>query len=116
MRCTRCLFKFDYDGKDIPDIDHGNYASILKQIDVKGVAIGSSNFSYQTYGPLHGTLTANKGEADIFMFYDDAFKKLLLEQGSQMQWQNAVLSESLTTVSSDFLKQMLAETLEYTLA
>lgn len=108
----KMVFIFDYKGNDPPDINQGNYTRILDEIDVIGVAIGSSNFSYQTYGPLHDPLSANKGEADIFMFYDKDFIRLLMEQDRPNQWQNAVLSESLTTVSANFLNQMLAETLK----
>ena len=90
-----------------------------------GVAIGSSNCSYTTYGSLTvGGPSANKGEADVLMFedsnYADRMKKLITDQVSQdypaFSSQNMVLSESITPVAKDFLKDMLRQTLHDILA
>ena len=94
----------------------GSYKNIIRQIEVLGVAIGSSNFSYQTYGPIGGTgRTADKGEADILMFFDKSFKGKVIEQCPNAMEGSMVLSESITTATPDFLKRMFEETLEHIL-
>lgn len=114
---------FDYGHRRtevLPDeIEEKNYQNILRQIDVIGVAIGSSNFSYTSYGIMNGTIIADKGEADILMFYDENYAQNLeriLEDTPNREQTNMVLSQSITAVSNDYLKRMFAETLECILA
>lgn len=111
----KMVFVFRYTNS-LPDLNGGTVKDIIRQIEILGVAIGSSNFSYQTYGPIGGTgRTADKGEADIFMFFDKSFKGKVIEQCPNAMESSMVLSESLTTVTPDFLKRMFEETLEHIL-
>lgn len=111
----KMVFVFQYNAP-LPDLDAGTYKNIIQQIEILGVVIGSSNFSYQTYGGTGGTgRTADKGEADIFMFFDESFKSNVLEQCSNAMESGMVLSKSLTTTTPDFLKRMFEETLEHIL-
>ena len=98
-------------------LDIQNYEQIVGKIEVLGVAIGSSNFSFITYGSMTpGSEYANKGEADILMFFDEGFRKHIVEICRNEPNNTMVLSESVTRVPEDFLKRMFLETLRYTLA
>ena len=63
----------------------------------EAILIGSSNFSYETY---FGT---GKGEADVFLFYDEAFsqhcQRAIIESGENVEngspYAGCVLSESI---------------------
>lgn len=108
----KMIFILNIPNTDIPDLDKSNYRQAVKCIEVLGVAIGSSNFSHPTYGLLTpGAMSANKGEADVFMFNDESYKNRILQQNSDTM----VLSESITRVPDDFFTQMFLETLKYTL-
>lgn len=121
----KMVFIFKYE-EPIADLSLDNYKKIAEQIEIIGVAIGSSNFSYATYGSILTRISkADKGEADILMFNDDAFKehitkqlsnKLVADKLSDEPDPIMVLSESITYVPNDFLKRMFLEMLECTLA
>jgi hypothetical protein len=121
----KMVFVFRYTNS-LPKLERKNLTAILNQIEIIGVAIGSSNFSYPTYGPAAAeTLRANKGEADIFMFWDvretgdeliRAYGRNMTEMdASENRQQHMVLSKSIHTVHPDFFRQMFKETLEMTL-
>ena len=126
----KMVFIFDIlcdEGDLLIDIDKTNYTDFLKQIDIIGVAIGSSNFSYTTYSKPWSikSYTAQNGEADIFMFKDDVNDQFIqdyvqvikqdLENHREQQYQK-VLSRSETCTPPDFLKSMFQESLEIILA
>lgn len=125
----KMVFIFDItcdESKLIIDIDNKNYTDFLNQIDVIGVAIGSSNFSYTTYSkPWRITsYTAQNGEADIFMFKDDRNDQFIQDyvhmikqdlENEQERYQK-VLSKSETRIPQDFFKSMLQESLKMILA
>lgn len=111
----KMVFIFEYDSY-LDDIDCYNYEDIVDEINVIGVFIGSSNFSYASYGDLfYGGTCARKGEADILMFYNERFKDYMREILTNASRDSFVLSESLADVSKDFLKEMFLETLKHTL-
>lgn len=113
----KMVFIFRYQDPIDHEISRMNYEEILNDIEVLGVAIGSSNFSYSTYGsmtPMHDH--ADKGEADILMFFDEHFRDQIIELCRNEPNYTMVLSESLTVVSGDFLKKIFMETLRDTLA
>lgn len=97
----------------------------LDSIHMVGVAIGSSNCSYTTYGSLNpGGPPANKGEADILMFdnpnyADHISRQIRQEDILDVRLPGAprmVLSENITPVDSQvFLKDIFRQTLELTL-
>lgn len=99
---------------DLPTLDIHNYRQVAESyIEVLGIAIGSSNFSHPTYGLLTpGAMSADKGEADVFLFYNEDYKNRILQQNNDAM----VLSASITRVPDDFLMKMFLETLNYTLA
>ncbi len=106
------------DPDDLPTLDKKNYQALLTApgnkhyIEVLGVAVGSSNFSHPTYGLLTpNVMTADKGEADILMFFNETFKNRFVQQVSDA----FVLSESITPVGYKFFMEMFMETLAYTL-
>lgn len=98
----------------------------MNSIDVLCVAVGSSNFSYKTYfgsdydelSKTHtGCYVADKGEADIMMFHDEAFKDRMIQmidndEDNGYHRNRMVLSQSLTNVPTDFLKIIFRESLE----
>lgn len=114
-----------------PIEDNKDVENLLAEIDVIGVAIGSSNFSFNTYGgcpiPLPSLFSskpkfkknnkADKGEADILMFKDEQFKdKIMQQMGSNTNSNSSlVISKSLTEVSDEFFKEMLKSTFDYSL-
>ena len=119
------LFRHQDPSRSLKKLNLANYLDFLDSIEMVGVAIGSSNCSYTTYGSLTvGGPSANKGEADVLMFedssYADRMKKLITDQVSPdypaFSSQNMVLSESITPVAKDFLKDMLRQTLHDILA
>lgn len=112
----KMVFIFKYDNNILADINSSNYQTVIDGIEILGVAIGSSNFSYTSYGPISSAAEyADKGEADILMFFDDTFKNKLQDQCRNALESNMVLSQSLTKVPVEFLKQIFTETLKYTL-
>ena len=123
----KMVFIFKYKEIDISEVDKKNYEKFLSEIKVIGVAVGSSNFSYTTYGgcpipiPRKGKTVlkkitkANKGEADILMFEDKIYQTKILEQIGDNQNGNMVLSESLTPIPDEFLKDILRNTFIYSL-
>lgn len=54
-------------------LDCGNKNAFLAAVTVKAVLIGSSNFSWTTYWN-GGSLTPEKGEADLLMFVDERYR------------------------------------------
>lgn len=122
----KMVFVFKYKDISISEVNSINYKSFLGEIEVIGVAIGSSNFSYTTYigsmivkmikgiSVIKKRDIADKGEADILMFEDDDFKKILL-QISENPNEKLVLSKSITSVPDEFLKNILRNTFEHTL-
>lgn len=112
----KMVFVFNY--KDpVPDLHVGNYQDVINQIELLAVAIGSSNFSYQTYGPINGLArSADKGEADILMFFDEGFAKYAAEYNRPELEGRMVLSKSINKILPSFFKQMFSETLQYILA
>ena len=103
----------------------------LSDIEVLGVAIGSSNFSLNSYGVMNpGGKAADKGEADILMFGCPpeengekfaAYVKGKIAQSMDSPYNpgrqpEAVLSQSISSVPNDFLKEMFKATLEMTLS
>lgn len=122
----KMVFIFDIvcdEGDLLTNINKRNYTDFLEQIEVIGVAIGSSNFSYRTYSKPKKVnwYTAQAGEADLFMFKDDMGDQFIqdyvneirmdLERHSEQRYQK-VLSRSETIVPADFFKMMLRESLE----
>lgn len=89
----------------------------VKNLNILGVFIGSSNFSKTTYfGDANGRM--DKGEADIFMFESDIFAKKLINNGVDgvnIEEGGYILSESIAGKnhqnSNDFFKEMLKEAL-----
>ena len=113
---SKMVFIFRYTDDILADISSNNYKVVLAGIEMLGVAIGSSNFSYTSYGPISSAAEyADKGESDILMFFDEAFKNKLQDQCYNALESNMVLSQSLAKVPVEFLKQMFIETLKYTL-
>jgi hypothetical protein len=122
----KMVFIFDIlcdEGDLLIDINKTNYTDFLQQIDIIGVAIGSSNFSYTTYSVPWSTKSykAQNGEADIFMFKDDENDQFIqhyveminrdLKNNPEQQYQK-VLSKSEIRTPDDFLKSMFQESLE----
>ncbi len=123
----KMVFVFKFREIDILEVDSKNYEKFLSEIEVIGVAIGSSNFSYTTYGGslisiikkgksiLKKSGKANKGEADILMFEDDDFKGEIVQQIGNDPNGNLVLSQSFTPVPDEFFKDILRNTFNYSL-
>ena len=136
----KMVFILKYD-KSIPELTKGDLQKLgadlsdalnqfLSDIEVLGVAIGSSNFSLNSYGVMNpGGKTADKGEADVLMFgctpaedmkeFADYVQAKIAQSmdsphnpGRQPE---AVLSQSISLVPGDFLKKMFKATLEMTL-
>jgi hypothetical protein len=91
----------------------------MNEIEVLGVALGSSNFSYVTYGSMFpGVDFANKGEADIFMFHDESYKDMIMrsiDEQYRVESLSMVLSQNLSPVPGHFLEDMFMQTLISTL-
>ena len=108
--------------------------SFFNSIEVICVSIGSSNFSYSSYYGTDydkkekkhtGTFLADKGEADVMMFYDEAYAQEIEHMINEKNNDNnekinhedrMVLSKSLTKVSNDFLKNIFRTSIEQILA
>ena len=93
-----------------------NYDRFLETIEVRGVMIGSSNQSLQTYYGGSRRIPADKGEADIFMFVDAKVKDAIIE--TQDLIRNIVISKSLVTPGesdTSYLKSILEDFLRNSL-
>ena len=100
----------------------------LEKIDIIGMVIGSSNFSYNTFYRLD----ADKGETDLFMFWgeedgeayklneafaDDVKKQLGYDKqtGEAQDQYKAILFENKTFAPNDYFEKILRAKLEKTL-
>ncbi len=80
----------------------------VTSVQTEAILIGSSNFSYETY------FGKGKGEADVFLFYDNAFatycRGAILDEGA---YADCVLSESIamkrTETPQSYLNQIYDE-------
>lgn len=101
------------DGKKMVKVLNKNsQQSFLDSVQVIGVFIGSSNQSYQSY---YGgsSQTADKGEADIFMFIDERYASKINDVSLQ---DDLVLSKSLRVPYGDgekYLNSLLKEYVDY---
>lgn len=93
-----------------------NYEQFLHTVTVRGVMIGSSNQSLKTYYGGSGGGSADKGEADIFMFVDDEAKNSIMEDPALNE--SVVISRSLYVPGdsdTDYLKSILLDFLQNSL-
>lgn len=93
-----------------------NYDNFINSIEMDAILIGSSNVSNTTYY-AGNSKTADKGEADVFIFLDNMYYKQLREN-EQSELEGMILSESvypppssevayLKRIFEDFLKNSL---------
>lgn len=104
-----------------PKIDKSNYSAILNQIQILGIILGSSNFSFNTYGSMtaykskpKAGQSADKGETDLLMFSDKKYLDHLLNS-PLINKPNIVLSQNINPIPNDFMAKIFEETLKYTL-
>lgn len=91
--------------------DHRKMIFFNDAAQTEAILIGSSNFSYETY------FGKGKGEADVFMFYDDAFcrycRGAILDGLDDGTYTDCVLSESIamkrTETPQSYLNQIYDE-------
>ncbi|MGN0643050.1 MAG: hypothetical protein ACI4JJ_07870 [Huintestinicola sp.] len=100
------------------NLNLNNYQEFLRNIEVHGVLIGSSNQSLNTYFGGSHSLQADKGEADILMFTEDDAAHGMLDSEGVDEMNNIIISKSmrpplggdaeyLKTILQDFLKNSL---------
>lgn len=91
-----------------------NLSNFLKKITIKGILIGSSNFSYNTYYN-GGSGKAEKGEADLFMFVDDNYQVAIRNKTSAGTGMVLFKHEAGVEDPQKFFKKILKDFLENSL-
>lgn len=88
--------------------------NFLSRITIKGILIGSSNFSYNTYYN-GGNGKAKKGEADLFMFEDEGYLKNIKNKIGGSAGMVLFKHEAGAENSQEFFKKILKDFLENSL-
>lgn len=93
-----------------------NYTDFLETVIVKGILIGSSNQNLTTYYGGQKKSSADKGEADVFMFVGNEVKNAILKD--ELLIENIIISESISVPNSSdecYLKSILEDFLKNSL-
>ena len=78
------------------ELSLANYSDFLTNTKVRAIMIGSSNKSLQTYYGGSKGLSADKGEADVFMFVDDSdVKDAFVNTDDKLLQDSIVISKSI---------------------
>lgn len=78
------------------ELSLANYSDFLTNTKVRAIMIGSSNQSLQTYYGGSKGLSADKGEADVFMFVDDSdVKNAFVNTDDKLLQDSIVISKSI---------------------
>ena len=78
------------------ELSLANYSDFLTNTKVRAIMIGSSNQSLQTYYGGSKGLSADKGEADVFMFVDDSdVKDAFVNTNDKLLQDSIVISKSI---------------------
>lgn len=114
----KMVFFCHFPGEVPSRIDRRNYEDYLRHITIDGILMGSSNQSDKTYYG-GGSGIADKGEADILMFDNEAFSSLIQSGNLPSADADIVLSKSIYPKEHDtqkFFKNILRDYLNENLA